>query len=112
VLTIVPIGFIPLFIPVPAFLFAFVWFGLQVLEGSSELASPAMAASVAWWAHIGGFVFGALVAFLARHARAAPAAPVPTPPPAPTMVWRHANGWRVPDVRQRFPATDEYGRRV
>jgi membrane associated rhomboid family serine protease len=116
VLTIVPIGFIPLFIPVPAFLFAFVWFGLQVLEGSSELASPGMAASVAWWAHIGGFVFGALVAFVARHGPAAPAAPAPTPilapAPAPTMLWRHANGWRVPDVRQHFPATDEHGRRI
>src|SRR5262249_2807581 len=106
VLTIVPIGFIPLFIPVPAFLFAFVWFGLQVLDGSSELASPAMAASVAWWAHIGGFVFGALVASLARRA---PAAPISAPPPArtPPVVWRHANAWRVPDVRRHFPASDE-----
>ena len=116
VLTIVPIGFIPLFIPVPAFLFAFVWFGLQVLQGSSELASPGMAASVAWWAHIGGFVFGALVALVARHAAAAPVAPAPAlvPPraPAPTMVWRHANGWRVPDVRQHFPAVDEHRRRI
>jgi membrane associated rhomboid family serine protease len=115
VLTVVPIGFIPLFIPVPAFLFAFVWFGLQVLEGSSELASPGMAASVAWWAHIGGFVFGALVALVARHATApaAPArAPVLAPAPAPTMVWRHANGWRVPDVRQQFPASDERRRRI
>ena len=116
VLTIVPIEFIPLFIPVPAFLFAFVWFGLQVLQGSSELASPGMAASVAWWAHIGGFVFGALVALVARHAAAAPVAPAPAlvPPraPAPTMVWRHANGWRVPDVRQHFPAVDEHRRRI
>jgi rhomboid family protein len=95
VLTIVPIGFIPLFIPVPAILFAFVWFGLQVLQGSSELASPGMAASVAWWAHIGGFMFGALVALLAHHA--------PPPAPAPTRVWRHTSGWRVPDVRQHFP---------
>jgi membrane associated rhomboid family serine protease len=95
VLTIVPLGFIPLFIPVPAFLFALVWFGLQVLQGSSELASPAMAASVAWWAHIGGFVFGALVALLAQHA--------PPSEPLPAGVWRHPNGWRVPDVRQPFP---------
>jgi hypothetical protein len=87
-----------------------VWFGLQVLEGSSELASPGMAAAVAWWAHIGGFVFGALVALVARHAPAAPAARAPAP--VPTMVWRNANGWRVPDVRQRFPATDEHGRRI
>jgi len=72
-----------------------VWFGLQVLQGSSELASPAMAASVAWWAHIGGFVFGALVALMAQHA--------PPPAPLPAAVWRHPNGWRVPDVRQPFP---------
>jgi membrane associated rhomboid family serine protease len=95
VLTIVPLGFIPLFIPVPAVLFAFVWFGLQVLQGSSELASPGMAASVAWWAHIGGFMFGALAALLAHHA--------PPPAPAPTTVWRRTNGWRVPDVRQHLP---------
>jgi membrane associated rhomboid family serine protease len=66
VITIVPIFFIPLFIPVPAILFAAIWFVLQVLQGSSELAGPQMAAGVAWWAHIGGFVFGALFAIIAR----------------------------------------------
>ena len=108
VLTIVPVGFIPLFIPAPAILFAFVWFGLQLLQGSSELASPGMAASVAWWAHIGGFLFGALVAMVARRPRAPVVAhPFPSPRPAPSRmpatVWRHASGWRVPDVRQHFP---------
>jgi membrane associated rhomboid family serine protease len=108
VLTIVPVGFIPLFIPAPAILFAFVWFGLQLLQGGSELASPAMAASVAWWAHIGGFLFGALVAMVARRPRAPVVAhPFPSPRPVPsrmpTTVWRHASGWRVPDVRQHFP---------
>jgi membrane associated rhomboid family serine protease len=103
VLTIVPVGFIPLFIPAPAILFAFVWFGLQVLQGSSELASPGMAASVAWWAHIGGFLFGALVAMVARQPTAPVAAPRPVPSRTPTTVWRHTSGWRVPDVRQRFP---------
>jgi hypothetical protein len=74
-----------------------------------------MAASVAWWAHIGGFVFGALVALVARHAQTAPVAPAPAsmPAPGPAPVWRHANGWRVPDVRQRFPAAvDEHRRRI
>jgi membrane associated rhomboid family serine protease len=60
VLTIVPIGFIPLFFRIPAIVFALVWFGLQVLQGSLELATPSMAGAVAWWAHIGGFAFGAL----------------------------------------------------
>ncbi len=66
VITIIPIWIIPLFIPVPAFLFAAIWFGLQVLQGTSELATPGMASSVAWWAHIGGFAFGALFAAFAK----------------------------------------------
>ena len=68
VLSFVPLGFIPLIFPLPAFLFAFAWFGMQLLQGSIELTSSTMAASVAWWAHIGGFVFGALVGLIARHA--------------------------------------------
>jgi membrane associated rhomboid family serine protease len=129
VLSFVPLGFIPLIFPLPAFLFAFAWFGMQLLEGSIELTSSTMAASVAWWAHIGGFVFGALVGLIARQAAppavAAPAPPVPEPPlmrapfpslvrnpfpPQPRMparvpaeVWRHRGGWRVPDVPLRYP---------
>ena len=67
VITIVPIFFIPLFIPVPAILFAGIWFGLQVLQGTSELASPQIAAGVAWWAHIGGFAFGASFALIVQN---------------------------------------------
>src|SRR5262249_52927388 len=54
VMTIIPIGFIPLFFRIPALLFAVVWFALQLLQGSFELATPSMAGGVAWWAHIGG----------------------------------------------------------
>ena len=78
VITIIPIWIIPLFIPVPAFIFAIVWFGMQILQGSSELVSPDMAGAVAWWAHIGGFVFGALFAVVAGvMARAADSARQP-----------------------------------
>jgi len=96
VITIVPIIFIPLFIPVPAILFAGIWFVLQVLQGSSELASPGMAAGVAWWAHIGGFAFGALFAMIARALM---------PPPQTALArWsdmydRRTRGRRVPDVK-------------
>jgi membrane associated rhomboid family serine protease len=76
VLSFVPLGFIPLIFPLPAFLFAFAWFGMQLLEGSIELTSTTMAASVAWWAHIGGFVFGAAVGLIARRA---------VPPPVVTQ---------------------------
>jgi membrane associated rhomboid family serine protease len=97
VLSFVPLGFIPLIFPLPAFLFAFAWFGMQLLQGSIELTSSTMAASVAWWAHIGGFVFGATVGLFARRAVppvAAPQAPVSQVPaphvlapfgPAPTF---------------------------
>src|SRR5579875_2155540 len=66
VVTIVPIIFIPLFVPVPAMIFAAIWFVLQVMQGTQELGRPEIAAGVAWWAHIGGFAFGALFAVVAR----------------------------------------------
>src|SRR5690606_39014090 len=66
VITIVPIIIIPLFVPVPAILFAALWFGFQVLQGSHELIGAQMASGVAWWAHIGGFAFGALFGLAAR----------------------------------------------
>jgi membrane associated rhomboid family serine protease len=67
VLLIVPLGF--LFIPLwaPAVLFALIWFGIQILQGTEALFAPSMAGGVAWWAHIGGFAFGALAAVLVRE---------------------------------------------
>ena len=64
VVMVVLIIIIPLFFSVPTVVFALIWFGLQVIQGTSELASPGMASAVAWWAHIGGFGFGALFAFV------------------------------------------------
>jgi membrane associated rhomboid family serine protease len=54
VISLVPIFFIPLFVPIPAVLFALIWFALQVWQGTTEFARPEMAEGVAWWAHIGG----------------------------------------------------------
>ena len=45
---------------VPAALFLGIWFGFQLLEGSSSLAHPQAGGGVAFFAHIGGFVFGVL----------------------------------------------------
>ncbi|MGO1117418.1 rhomboid family intramembrane serine protease [Rhodovibrionaceae bacterium A322] len=50
---LVPIFFIPLF--VPAFVLLIFWFAMQVL---SAAGSSADMAGVAWWAHIGGFLVG------------------------------------------------------
>ncbi len=98
VITIVPIFFIPLFIPVPAILFAALWFGLQVLQGSSELSSPGMAAGVAWWAHIGGFGFGAVFAVIARTLMRGTQTQVAR---WSDMHDRRAYGRRVPDINPR-----------
>lgn len=65
VITIFLIIIIPLFIPIPALLFALVWFLLQLMQGAAELGSPDMG-GVAWWAHVGGFVFGAAFALAAK----------------------------------------------
>jgi membrane associated rhomboid family serine protease len=93
VITIILIVVIPLFVPIPAVLFAAIWFGLQLLQGTSELMSPDMAGGIAWWAHIGGFAFGALFA-LAAHA--------PGPPhPVRTTTWSGPMRGRVPSVRPR-----------
>lgn len=58
ILTLIPILFIPWFIEIPAFFYLGIWFVFQVLNaaGSSEHI-----AGIAWWAHIGGFVFGMIL---------------------------------------------------
>jgi len=57
IVTLVPILFYPLLLAVPARLFLIFWFGLQLVQGlASDIGS-----GVAWWAHIGGFVTGALL---------------------------------------------------
>jgi len=55
ILTFIPIFFIPYFIEIPAFVFLGLWFLFQFL---SATATPAQVSGIAWWAHIGGFLFG------------------------------------------------------
>lgn len=57
ILTLIPILFIPLFVEIPAFFFLGLWFVLQLLNAAGAQAQQA---GIAWWAHIGGFVFGVL----------------------------------------------------
>jgi membrane associated rhomboid family serine protease len=44
----------------PAVIYLLVWFYLQVAQGSSTLGQE-VGGGVAWWAHVGGFVAGALL---------------------------------------------------
>ncbi len=55
ILTFIPIFFIPYFIEIPAFFFLGVWFFIQFL---SAAGTHGQTSGIAWWAHIGGFVFG------------------------------------------------------
>ncbi|PKM80184.1 MAG: rhomboid family intramembrane serine protease [Firmicutes bacterium HGW-Firmicutes-14] len=62
VLTLFPIFFFITFIEIPAFVFLFIWFITQWLSGYATLGIPGN--MVAWWAHVGGFVTGAVGMFL------------------------------------------------
>jgi len=57
ILTLIPILFIPWFIEIPAFFFLGFWFVMQFINATGSQGS---AAGIAWWAHIGGFLFGIL----------------------------------------------------
>lgn len=64
---LVPILFLPLFVELRAITFALLWFLLQVVPGLLALGREADAGGVAWWAHIGGFLAGWLLAPVARR---------------------------------------------
>jgi membrane associated rhomboid family serine protease len=66
VLTLVPIFFFVQIIVVPAPVFLGIWFVLQSLQGMLSVTSVE-AGGVAWWAHIGGFALGWLVAAALRR---------------------------------------------
>lgn len=61
------VTFIPLFIfggfaYIPAVFYLGVWFVSQLLSGLASLGMAPGMGGVAWWAHIGGFLFGLLAA--------------------------------------------------
>ena len=54
------------FIRIPAILLLGFWFLLQFVGGVGSLGPSAQAGGVAYWAHIGGFIFGVIVAIVYR----------------------------------------------
>ncbi len=55
ILTLIPIIFIPWFVEIPAFFFLGFWFVMQFINAAGSTGSVG---GIAWWAHIGGFIFG------------------------------------------------------
>jgi len=51
---------------VPAYFVLGYWFLLQFLSGIGEFGAAA-AGGVAWWAHIGGFLMGMVIALVVRR---------------------------------------------
>jgi len=57
---------------IPAVVFLPLWFGMQFFNGFLSLEAARRVqevAGIAWWAHVGGFVFGAMVAWIWRLRR-------------------------------------------
>ena len=71
---LLPIFFYPFFFEVPAVLYLFVWFLIQLFSGVAALAGPQEVGGIAWWAHVGGFVSGMLLCrlFVRRRRRFQP----------------------------------------
>ena len=82
VLAVVPLFVIMQIMVIPAPVFLGIWFLLQFFQGAMAITNT-MATGVAWWAHIGGFAGGFLVAAILR-----------------------AVGETRPPVEQRLPHTD------
>lgn len=67
VLTLVPVFFFLQVVTLPALLVLGLWFVVQFFSGALTLGAGG--GGVAWWAHIGGFAFGMLVALALRGER-------------------------------------------
>jgi membrane associated rhomboid family serine protease len=61
VATLIPALFLFFTIRIPAFLMLGYWFFLQIFSGVASLGVGGDKGGVAWWAHVGGFLLGALL---------------------------------------------------
>ncbi len=65
VLTLIPLGIIPWFTRIPAIFFLGIWFVQQAFYSLASLNVPSSigmaGGGIAYWAHAGGFVFGAVL---------------------------------------------------
>jgi membrane associated rhomboid family serine protease len=57
--TVLPLFVLIYFVEIPAIVYLLIWFIAQLYSGLSQ--NPDVAGGVAWWAHVGGFLFGILL---------------------------------------------------
>ncbi len=81
--TLIFLGFFITTAELPAILFLGFWFVIQFFQGTVSLAAAGNLGGVAWFAHVGGFVYGFV---LARWLRARGAVDLPR---VRTLVWYH-----------------------
>jgi membrane associated rhomboid family serine protease len=62
---IFPLFFLPF--TVPAIVLIGFWFVTQIFSGLADIGRATAGSGVAWWAHVGGFVAGALLIWLFRR---------------------------------------------
>jgi membrane associated rhomboid family serine protease len=70
ILTLLPLVVYWAMVEIRAVVFLPVWFAMQFFNGFLSIAAAhgtQEVAGVAWWAHVGGFLFGAAVGFMARR---------------------------------------------
>ena len=63
VASLVPIFFIFTIVEIPAFIYLLFWFLSQLYSGWLSIQGGT-GSGIAWWAHIGGFVFGLFMSFV------------------------------------------------
>jgi membrane associated rhomboid family serine protease len=60
--TVLPASFMLRWVEIPAILYLLLWFGLQLYWGIVSGPRGPLLGGVAWWAHVGGFLFGVAAA--------------------------------------------------
>jgi rhomboid family protein len=64
IITLIPLFFLPLFVEIPAVTYLGFWILSQIFSGALSLGLPEDVGGVAFWAHVGGFIAGAILCWL------------------------------------------------
>src|SRR3954469_8999801 len=72
IVTLLPLVVYWAMIELRAVVFLPIWFAMQFFNGFLSIAAAHRTqevAGIAWWAHVGGFIFGALIGLIVRRSR-------------------------------------------